>query len=146
MTYSQITPDERYALTLRRRHGLSMRATAAALGRAPSTMSRELRRNRCRCDGRRYYWQRAQPYPNPRRRIPRRNTQFTAGDWALVERLVREDWSPEQIVGRCARQAWLTISHETINRHIWADKRAGGDAADAPAHWHETRAQTLRLV
>ncbi|MEX2182605.1 MAG: helix-turn-helix domain-containing protein [Gemmatimonadaceae bacterium] len=52
MTYTQITQQERYALMLLRRQGLSIRAIAKQVQRAPSTISRELRRNRWRCDPR----------------------------------------------------------------------------------------------
>ena len=56
----------------------------------------------------------------------RRNQRFTAADWARIHALLREDWSPEQVAGRLRRQGELAISHETIYRYIWADKRAGG--------------------
>jgi IS30 family transposase len=68
----------------------------------------------------------AQSYTNQRRRISRRNSQFSAADWTFVDALVRQDWSPEQIVGWCARFRLLAISHETIYRRIWADKKQGG--------------------
>lgn len=125
MTYTQITLQERYALAVLYRQGQSLRAIAVALGRSPSTLSRELRRNATRYDGS-YRFQLAQHYANGRRSRSRRNTQFTAAQWAFVEDLLREDWSPEQIVGWCARFQLLSISHETIYRRIWADKRRGG--------------------
>jgi IS30 family transposase len=126
MTYTQITLEERYALMVLRRQGKSQAAIARALRRHPSTIGRELRRNGWRCDPRFYWYLRAQSYTNHRRRISRRNAQFTTADWAVVERLLREDWSPEQVVGWCARFGLLAISHETIYRHIWGDKDRGG--------------------
>ncbi len=39
---------------------------------------------------------------------------------------LRKQWSPEQVAGRLRGADLLRISHETIYRHIWADKRAGG--------------------
>jgi IS30 family transposase len=125
MTYTQITLKERYALAVLYRQGQSLRAIAVALGRSASTLSRELRRNATRYDGS-YRFQLAQHYANGRRSRSRCNTQFTAAQWAFVEDLLREDWSPEQIVGWCTRFRLLTISHETIYRRIWADKRRGG--------------------
>ena len=44
----------------------------------------------------------------------------------MVDRLFCLDWSPEQIAGRCARDHVLSMSHETIYRYIWRDKKAGG--------------------
>jgi len=39
-----------------------------------------------------------------------------------IEEKIRLDWSPEQISGRLE----ITISHERIYQHIWADKSNGG--------------------
>ena len=44
-SYRQLTSEERYALSALRRQGYSIRAAARALERAPSTISREIRRN-----------------------------------------------------------------------------------------------------
>lgn len=126
MTYTQITPDERYAISGLRKRGFSCAAIARELNRHRSTISREVRRNAWRTDGRSYWVEKAQSYTNERRRVSRRNTQFTAEQWAFVEALLREDWSPEQIAGWCARFEILSISHETIYRRIWADKEKGG--------------------
>ncbi len=126
MTYAQITLEERYAISLLRKQGKSQAEIARALERHPSTISRELRRNLWRTDGRTYWADRAQSYTNGRRSRSRRNTQFTAEQWAFVEDLVREDWSPEQITGWCARFDLLAISHESIYRRIHADRANGG--------------------
>lgn len=124
--YTQVTPEERFALSLLRRQGLGVRAIARVLTRAPSTVSREMRRNVWHEDRRSYLPGRAQLYTNSRRRRSRRNTQFTAADWVQVEARLRQDWSPEQIAGRFRRTGQLAISHETIYRHVWRDWRQGG--------------------
>jgi IS30 family transposase len=126
MTYAQITPHERYAISLLRNQGLRSAEIARQLRRHRSTISREVRRNAWREDGRTYRAGKAQGYTNRRRRNSRRNTQFSAADWRLVEQLLRADWSPEQIVGRCALRGWLQISHESIYRYVWKDKELGG--------------------
>jgi IS30 family transposase len=126
MTYVQITLEGRYAISALRKLGSSCSAIARALGRHRSTISREVRRNAWREDGRTYRAFKAQGYTNQRRRVSRRNTQFTAAEWQVVEGLVRADWSPEQVVGWCARFGLLAISHETIYRRIWKDRARGG--------------------
>jgi IS30 family transposase len=43
-----------------------------------------------------------------------------------VRVLLEKQWSPEQVAGHLRRHRLLRISHETIYRYIWADKRQGG--------------------
>src|SRR5690606_13416532 len=71
---------------------------AAWLGRAPSTVSREIRRNATKYDGA-YRHCRAQEYTNGRRRRCRRGSKFTPEQYAVVRRYLRKKWSPKQIVG-----------------------------------------------
>jgi IS30 family transposase len=125
MTYHQITAAERYTLGLLRRQGLTQAAIARVLGRHRSTISRELRRNRTAHDGC-YRPQVADWYARGRRSRSRRNRRFTPADWARIQGLLREDWSPEQIAGRLKRDQEVDISHETIYRYVWADKWHGG--------------------
>jgi IS30 family transposase len=125
MNYRQITYAERYTLGLLRRQGLSPAAIARVLGRHRSTILREVRRNRTRHDGG-YRPQLADWYARGRRSHSRRNRRLAAADWARVQTLLREDWSPEQVAGWLQRHQLLAISHETIYRYIWADKQQGG--------------------
>jgi IS30 family transposase len=125
MKYRQITFEERYTLGLLRRQGLTPAAIARVLGRHRSTIARELQRNRTPRDDA-YRPQLADWYARGRRSRSRRNRRFSPADWDRVAALVLEDWSPEQIAGWLRRQRQLSISHETIYRYIWADKRQGG--------------------
>lgn len=47
--------------------------------------------------------------------------------WAEAQEMLRLDFSPEQVCGRLHLKAAMRISHETLYRRIYADKRAGGD-------------------
>jgi IS30 family transposase len=123
--YTQITVAERYTLARLRQHGYPMALIARLLGRHRSTVYREVRRNATRYDGG-YRSELADSYARTRRSHSRRNRRFSPTDWAQVHARLRERWSPEQIAGRFRRERRLGISHETIYRHIWADKRAGG--------------------
>ena len=127
MRYHQITPEERYTLATLRRQAppLSGAAIARILGRHRSTISRELRRNSSRSDGA-YRHTKAQERTNGRRSRSRRNSHLLAKDWRLIERLLSEYLSPEQISGRLRRLGLLRVSHETVYKHIWQDKRRGG--------------------
>jgi transposase, IS30 family len=122
--HAQITLEERYAIMALRKQRYSIRAVAHELGRAPSTISRELRRN-VRPSG--YYAPDvAHSYTVARRRRSRRNTHFSADEWILVEHLVSLDWSPEQVSGWLRLHDILSISHETIYLRVFHDKRCGG--------------------
>lgn len=125
MSYRQITPEERYMLAQLRKQRLPIAEIARLMGRDRSSIYRELRRNRTREDGR-YRAFTAQEQTNGRRRRSRRNSQFTAEDWSMVEHLLRSGLSPEQISGRLKRDGVLSISHETIYTHIWNNKAKGG--------------------
>lgn len=125
MTYRQLTSEERYMLAALRRQGFNQAEIARALGRHRSTVCREVRRNSTRADGR-YRAFTAQERANGRRSRSRRNRRFSAEDFALVDELLRRQWSPEQVAGHLRRTGRLAISHETIYRHVWRDKKDGG--------------------
>ena len=44
----------------------------------------------------------------------------------IEEKLTREQWSPDQISGRLAKDGVAFISHESIYQHVWKDKKDGG--------------------
>ena len=125
MTYRQLSPEERYMLARLRRQGLNQAEIARSLGRHRSTVCREVRRNSTKADGH-YRAFTAQERTNGRRSRSRRNRRFTACDFALIDELLRRQWSPEQVAGYLRREGLLLISHETIYRHVWRDKKAGG--------------------
>jgi IS30 family transposase len=124
--HAQITLEERYAIAAMKRQGLSVRAMSRELGRPPSTISREIARNRTVYDGA-YRAERAHAYMRRRRSHSRRNSRFSADDWVLVNHLIGLDWSPEQVAGWLALHGILSISHETIYLRVWEDKAAGGE-------------------
>jgi IS30 family transposase len=108
-----------------RRQGPNQAEIARSLGRHRPTVCRELRRNSTRADGR-YRATTARERANGRRSRSRRHRRFGAEDVALVEESLCRQWSPEQIAGHLAPTGLLSISHETIYRHVWRDKKAGG--------------------
>jgi len=125
MSYHQLTQEERYlissALTLK----ISLRQIAEQLGRAASTVSREVRRNATTRDGA-YRAQKAQSYAVARLKRSRRGPQFSEEILRVVDEAIRMLWSPEQIVGAFRGEGWIVPSHETIYRRLRRDKRAGG--------------------
>jgi hypothetical protein len=98
---------EREIIALGRMAGLGVRAIARVLGRAPSTVSRELHRNTylrtgptgaVRPSSRRYGPWRAERLARARRRRPKlRKLATDPVLWAHVQDCLRKNWSPRQI-------------------------------------------------
>jgi IS30 family transposase len=122
MNYHQLTQEQRYQIYALKKTGHANTEIADVIGVHKSTVSRELQRNR---GGRGYRPQQAQKLALGRRAkaMPR----ITTETWALVEKLLQQEWSPEQISGRLKKERKVCISHEWIYQHILADKCNGGN-------------------
>ena len=141
MRYHQITPAERYTLATlcKQVPALSVAGIARLMGRHRSTIAREIARNKSHRDGV-YRPYRAQDQTNRRRSCSPRNDRFTAADWELVIRLLREGLSPDQVSGRLSIEGRLEISYESIYRYIRRDKQRGGQLfrlLRQPAKWRK---------
>jgi IS30 family transposase len=132
MVYLQLTNGERYVIARMRARHKSHREIARCLGRAVSTITREVKRNCCPHDGA-YRNEKAHSRAMSRRSRTRKKSQYRAWEWAGIEVLLRRKWSPKQIAGRRRLMRLRAISHETIYRYIRGDKREGG------ALWRHTR-------
>ena len=123
--YNQLTTEDRYTIAAGIKQGLSHAEIGRQIGFHRSTVKREFDRNRCLYDGR-YRAEKADSRTRGRRSRSRRNQQFERSHYRLVEKYLAMKWSPEQISGRLKRDGLLSISYETIYKHVWRDKRQGG--------------------
>lgn len=121
--YTQLTQEQRYQIYALMKAEHNQAEIAAIVGVHKSTISREVRRNR----GLRGYRPQQAHQLALHRRQAKAQPRFTSAHWRLVERLLREDWSPEQISLWLAEEGHLAISHERIYQHILQDKAHGGD-------------------
>ena len=119
--------DERYEIARLREQGLSVRQVAARLGRAPSTVSRELARNSDPRAGH-YMPERAHQLAWARQRRPKASK--LAGNTALraaVQGMLNRRYSPEQASGRLRMlhpdDPSMHVSHETIYQSIYVYPR-----------------------
>ena len=110
-----------------KQQGSSVRAMARTLGRAASTVSRELNRNTCPTVG--YASAPAQALGTNRREAVRRCPKLhpQSVSWRIVLTLLEWKWSPQQISGTLKRM-WPNdptrhVSHETIYTAIYAQPR-----------------------
>jgi transposase, IS30 family len=124
LNYQHLSQEERYTITALLRTGLSYSAVARKIGRSTSTLCRELARNR-RPTGV-YTAPKAHQYAVARRKYSRRGSQFTKEQWQLVIRLIKDDFSPEQVSNIIRMFCDFTISHETIYLYLLYDKKKGG--------------------
>jgi IS30 family transposase len=125
MAYHQLTQEQRYLIVRSKVLGKSIREIAQVLGRSPSTISRELRRNLT--PSHHYCVEKAHSYATARRRRCRRGSHFSEAVFHDVDLAIRQRLSPEQIVGVFSRDGKPVPSHETIYRHIRRNKRQGGN-------------------
>jgi IS30 family transposase len=122
MSYTQLTREQKYQIYALKKAGHSQMETAAVIGIHKSTVSRELRGNRSR---RGYRPARAHESAETRRGAAHR-PRIAEATWAVVESLLRLEWSHEQIAGRLKLEGRPTVSHERIYQHVSAEKRGGG--------------------
>lgn len=122
MAYTQLGLGERYQIYELLKRGFSVALIAEWMRRSRSTIYRELKRNR---GGK--GWRPLQAYEMAQaRRFGKTGPRLTQAAWAEVERLLREDWSPEQISRRMCYERNVRISHEWIYQYIYRDQRARG--------------------
>ena len=118
MSYHQFTSQERFCLWELLEKGYSIRAISRAMGRAPSSVSRELKRNRSK-EGN-YHPFPAQRKANQRRR--RLRDSSLQRDAELKEYFIthlKQFWPPAAIAGRWSLEnPDRKVSVSTIYRHI----------------------------
>ena len=126
----KLTVEDRAAIDLRRKDGWGVRAIARELGRSPSVISTEIGRGRE--PGGNYAAGSAQTAAAARRDRSGRRARLAPDSplFAEVAKLLRRQWSPEQIAGRRKRledgtemSSGLRVSHEAIYQAIYAVPR-----------------------
>lgn len=120
--FRRLTQGERYQIQSLRGRKFNVRSIAFALGRSPSTISRELRRN---SGSTVYDSEKAQKFGIERR--------VSVGPKQKIVREIRDEvvsllsiqMSPEQIAGLLGLRG-IKLSHETIYRFIFKDAKKSG--------------------
>ncbi len=123
--YQQLSQEERYLISYFRLRRKSINFIAKELCRSPSTISREVHRNR-RIYDLGYRAQTAHNHALAYRRSARRGSHFSQNQWSQVIFLIELDYSPEQAAAHLKKYGSFSISHETIYKFVLADKERGG--------------------
>lgn len=124
MSYNQLTEGERYQIQSYLKAGYTQKEIAEALGRSPSTICRELSRNR---GLRGYRPKQAHQFATQRRQSAEKALKVTEEVANWVETLIRQELSPAQAAAYIAREHGVSLHHETVYQMILADKASGGD-------------------
>jgi IS30 family transposase len=122
-SYKQLTYEQRCQIEALNKSGFSQQAIGDTVGVSQPTISRELKRN---TGERGYRHQQAQRMTCERRGEACSATKMTPAVLTLIGQKLQLCWSPEQISGWLLEEREQCLSHESIYRHVWADKRAGG--------------------
>ena len=129
MTYQHLSQEERYQIYILMKDGKIQTQIATLMDRHKSTISRELARNM----GLKGYRPKQACLLAKERSLGSRNAaQITTDQWDQAVDCLLAQWSPVQIANQ------VGISHETIYRHVYADKAAGGSL------WEQLRCQKKR--
>ncbi|MEG1707397.1 MAG: helix-turn-helix domain-containing protein [Acinetobacter sp.] len=115
MNYTHLTQEERYQIYALLREGFSKRHIALRLERAPSTICREIKRNRNR-NG--YFAKHAHKLAKTRHSSNHKTVDPAV--WKQVKSYLALQWSPEQIA------SYIAVSMHSIYRYILQDKIKGG--------------------
>lgn len=146
MPYTHLTSQERFCIAHMNSAKYSIRRIAKRLNRSPSTISRELIRNKGPISPYWYDW--AHDYAHERKRIPRCEKRKSHQPlYELVMRYIRDGLSPELISGRLKREfrsQQMRVSYETIYRWIVADAEAGGSIYQSLVRHHKYRRKQRR--
>lgn len=122
MTYVHLTQNERYQIYILKKAGHNQSTIGQMMNRSKSTISRELKRN---CGARGYRPKQAHELSIDRQAKDNAAT-LHADTWSFADDKLAELWSPEQISGYLRANKQPGISHESIYKRIYADKRLGG--------------------
>ena len=121
--YKQLTYEQRCQIEALKRSELSQEAIGLAVGTSQSSISRELSRNQ---GERGYRHRQAQIKASERRKAAVMVIKMKPQLLQLINEKLSLYWSPEQISGWLLEEQDQCISHESIYRYVWANKKTGG--------------------
>lgn len=123
---SHITYEQRYTISEMLKQGYSNVKIGDVLNKDKSVIGREIMRNKDKRSGE-YRCDLAEKKYRKRQSEKAKHRRFTIDVQNYIEDLIKEDYSPEQIVGISKKYGKPCVSHERIYQHIWDDKKNEGD-------------------
>lgn len=130
--YKQLIPEQRYEISALLKTNTPKKEIAEAVGCHISTIYREINRNSTKRGS--YSGGSAQERCNEKKERIRKNPTISSKTkFEALKKLRDEQWSPEQISGYFKRSG-IKISHTTIYKYVYEDKKNGGDLWDHLRH------------
>ena len=127
MFNQHLTHEERSTIASLKRNNCSNAEIAAMTDRHRTTVWRELKRN-SNPSGTYTAPAASKAAAGRAAQASCRASRVAPERWGYVEGKLRTaQWSPEEIRNRMKLEGIVPISHESIYRRLWSDKKAGGD-------------------
>jgi len=141
--YQHLNREERFYIWNALRTGHSQKEVAAVLGRHPSTICRELSRNTPRQSYMyTYHWALELVKWRRCRLAQTKHRKLTPATCTLIERLIEQRLSPEQVCGYLLKHHEISLSHETIYRYIYSDRQLRARLKPFLRHGRKLRRKT----
>jgi IS30 family transposase len=121
-----LTHEQRYKIDVLKKENYSLTEIGAIIGKDKSVVCRELNRNSDRRSGV-YKADLAIRKCKQRHLEKPKKIRFVKSIKDFVIYWLKEDYSPEQIVGKAQLDKIPCVSTERIYQHIWDDKKQGGN-------------------
>ena len=118
MTYKHLSPEDRHYIEVSLKNKASHSAIATSLGRSQGTISREITRNTGKKG---YRHKQAQRTTKERHQSKKKAVKITDEIKLIIDDLITQDWSPEQVCGWLKKENIVELHHETIYQYILAD-------------------------
>ena len=119
--YQHLVKEERFYIWQALREGKTQREIAEALGRHPSTISREIKRNKYpQCHLYTYHWAMQLWQYRKQWGHQKKYRKLTPEIEQKIVLLIQQYLSPEQVSGYLKKHHDVSISHETIYRFIYS--------------------------
>ena len=140
--YKHLNLAQRSVISALKASGMKQKKIAVYAECSPSTVSRELARNKTKTG--KYSPKVAQKISEERKERFRKERKFTKEMKVLVIKYISEEqWSVEQIVGYCRKNGIPIVGKTTIYKFIHQDKENGGDLYKHTRHQLKHRSRAL---
>jgi len=121
---AHLTQEQRYTIEQLLKANKTQQEIADIISKDKSVVSREIKRNKM--ENGTYKSANAQRYYEFNRKKCVRKSKWTSSIKEEIIKALKEDKSPEQVVGTRKKNKQETLSIESIYQFIWKDKKQGG--------------------